>query len=543
MKRPESSFIQFRARIPSDVIAKARGRVLHIPIGETRHSIRVTEQTTHLRFSLRTRDPAEGKVRCTAVKAFLDRTWEALKAGPQKLSQRNTEALAGELYTAWVAAFEENPGTPERWQRVLLDNAKAATGQYGRGPLLIGEAAQRARSLEDRFGAFVDAKLAERAMVIDDESRGRLLDRVALAMQQAARRLEDTASGDYSPDETARRFPEWREAVAPPAAASRPAVTLSSLSEGWKKEAEGGDTSPSTVQGFTASFRKFREFLGHDDAATVTPADVVAFKDFRLASINPRTGKPLSPKTVGDADMVALKVIFGWGVDNAKITLNPAERVRVRKARKIATRDPGFSDDEAATVLSAALRYERRPAEKEKTALARRWVPWLCAYTGARVGEIAQLRREDVRQVGGLWIIHITPEAGTTKSGRPRDVVLHRHLIRMGFHEVVGREPAGHLFFDVGTRKGASTDPRGAWKGAKNRVCEFARSLVPDKRVLPNHAWRHRFKTVARSVDFDASFLAYVQGHKAATVGDTYGVFPLVRQAEEIDKMPEYREG
>ena len=34
-------------------------------------------------------------------------------------------------------------------------------------------------------------------------------------------------------------------------------------------------------------------FLGHDDAKRVTPEDVVRFKDHRLASVNPRTGKPI----------------------------------------------------------------------------------------------------------------------------------------------------------------------------------------------------------------------------------------------------------
>lgn len=29
------------------------------------------------------------------------------------------------------------------------------------------------------------------------------------------------------------------------------------------------------------------------------------------------------------------------------------------------------------------------------------WVPWLLAYTGARPGEISQLRREDLRKVQG----------------------------------------------------------------------------------------------------------------------------------------------
>lgn len=55
---------------------------------------------------------------------------------------------------------------------------------------------------------------------------------------------------------------------------------------------------------------QLRAFLGHDDARRVTPDDVVAFKDHRLASVNPRTAKRLTPKTVNDADLAALKAVF-----------------------------------------------------------------------------------------------------------------------------------------------------------------------------------------------------------------------------------------
>jgi hypothetical protein len=37
----------------------------------------------------------------------------------------------------------------------------------------------------------------------------------------------------------------------------------------------------------------------------------------------------------------------------------------------------------------------------------------MCAYTGARVNEMTQLRREDVFLVANLWCLRICPEAGT----------------------------------------------------------------------------------------------------------------------------------
>ena len=58
-------------------------------------------------------------------------------------------------------------------------------------------------------------------------------------------------------------------------------------------------------------------------------------------------------------------------------------------------------------------------------------MPWLCACTGAHVGELAQLRTGDLRREEGYWIITITPEAGTVKTDEARDVVLHSHLVEL----------------------------------------------------------------------------------------------------------------
>jgi integrase len=65
----------------------------------------------------------------------------------------------------------------------------------------------------------------------------------------------------------------------------------------------------------------------------------------------------------------------------------------------------------------------------------RRWVPWLCAYTGARVGELTQLRAGDVQArqgpAGSIWVLRLTPDAGTIKTGRARTVPLHADLVRL----------------------------------------------------------------------------------------------------------------
>jgi integrase len=278
------------------------------------------------------------------------------------------------------------------------------------------------------------------------------------------------------------------------------------------------------------------KFLRHDDASRVTPDDVLRFKDHRLATRNPRTGKTISARTVMDNDLAGLKTVFEWGVTNRRIPSNAAKgiNIKVGKARKL--RSKGFTDDEAEAILRAASSLPPSN-DQPQTRAAKRWVPWLCAYTGARVGEIAQLRKEDVRKESGFWVIHISPEAGTVKTNEARSVPLHAHLVEQGFVDFVKRAPSGHLFL----RPADDWDVLGPLRGLKNRLAAFARAVVADRNVAPNHGWRHRFKTVGMEAGIDPRILDAIQGQAPRSVAESYGDVTVRTMAAAIEKLERIR--
>jgi integrase len=203
----------------------------------------------------------------------------------------------------------------------------------------------------------------------------------------------------------------------------------------------------------------------------------------------------VSLKTVRDTDIAALRSVFGWVVANRRIGSNPADGLKLKSAKAVRTRAKGFTAEEAKALLRQASGYVASAREHAKTAAAKRWAPWLCAYTGARVGEIVQLRRQDVRlRDDGVWIINITPEAGTVKDKEAREVVLHAHLAQLGFGDFVRGSKPGYLFLNAVVGK----DIRGVWRSIKNRLTDFARVVVTDEKVAPNRGWRHAFKTIGR---------------------------------------------
>jgi len=416
MRRNDTSIPHFSQRIPKDILSKVRGSTLSIPVGEVLIQRQVTDKAFTVKVSLGTRDPSEAKIRHATILAYLESVWQSHRNGPMQLTHKQTVALAGEIYNTWVGIMEENPASPEFWSHIQKLDKQALDGEYGINSLMIDrDGSLKRQSMENRFGGFVDHALSNKALIVDQESRDKLLNQIASAMSEATKTLKRYSEGDYTPDNTTHKFPEWQRT---PQAAK---VSLSRLYDLWKQE-ELEHLSESTFEAYERTIRYFKKFLGHDDASRITPEDVVAFKDHRLQLINPRTGKTVSPRTVKGGDLAALKSIFGWAVTNRKLTSNPAKDISVKVRKKPTVRDNFFSRTEATSLLNAARSYKGTGREYEKTVLAKRWVCWICAYTGARVGEIAQLRKSDIFQDEGIWIFRITPEAGGVKNKKFRKV-------------------------------------------------------------------------------------------------------------------------
>ncbi len=395
-----------------------------------------------------------------------------------------------------------------------------------------------AGDLEGVIGPLVTKLLRKRGIAsVDEPSRNLLLEAFALALRDAFENRARNARGDYSPDPKSERFPEWQEPQQPRAAGA----SLTKLVEDWWREAQAAGRKASTYESYRNTMRRFTGHLGHDDAGRVTKADVLAFKDARLKEVI-KPGRTVSAQTVNGSDLAGLKTVFAWAVGNQRMNENPAAGITIKVGKKRRLRSKGFTDEEASAILRAAsatiVPPWRNSAKHQASGIyqarARRWVPWLCCYTGARVGEMAQLRKQDVRQVGENWVVQITPEAGTVKTDEARDVVLHAHLVEMGFTDFVADCADGYLFLSPAD----DGNVRGRWRGLKNRLAAFAREIVPDPEVAPNHGWRHRFKTTAREVGLESRVVDAIQGHAPKDVSDSYGDVSVRAIAAAIARFP-----
>lgn len=262
----------------------------------------------------------------------------------------------------------------------------------------------------------------------------------------------------------------------------------------------------------------------------MTTLDVVRWKDDLLA-------KGTANITIRNAYLAAVKATLQFAFDQSKIPVNPAASVKVRVKKKPKTREKGFTADEAKTILVATLAPASNRISHEMAGA--RWVPWICAYTGARVNEITQLRPEDFLVHEGIDVIRIVADA--TKTQEYRLVPLHDYLLEQGllkYAKMRGKRP---LFYDPGrSRGGKSANPQ--YQKAAERLASWVRELgVDDENVAPYHGWRHRFSTLARAVDMNTDVQNIIQGHAGEKDSSNYGDAWIETAKREISKIPAYR--
>ena len=304
-----------------------------------------------------------------------------------------------------------------------------------------------------------------------------------------------------------------------------PAASITAL---FERYATSGSANPKTVAKWRSRVAALVAFLGHNDVRRVSRADLNRW-------VEGLVGKSLAKKTIEAGYLPPIKLTLGLAVDDELIATNPASGLKVRAPKPVKLRDRDLGAAEAETILRAAMGPQ--PARlDDKHALARRWVPWLCAYTGARVAEITQLRAMDVRCEQGIWVLHITPEAGSVKTYEARTVPLHPHLISQGFVSLAKEGDATPLFYTEGT--GNAVNP--ASKMRASHLAKWVRALgvtVPQ----PFHGWRHRFKTVARTVGIEEYLTERLLGHAPSNAAGNYGTVPLTALRDAVNRLPAYQ--
>jgi integrase len=473
-----------------------------------------------------------------AISSRISALRAAARGEGRSLTHREAHALAGDWYIWFVSENEDEPGEPDQWDFLLgeLEDAYSRFAPLDFGPGHDDGSWMQAPAVRRTVHAVLTSRgdverfLAVRSVTLNADARELLLDKVEEEFIAALNLLRRRAEGDYGKDPRPERFPTSTFATA-----SAAGHTCWKLFEAWVNERR---PAPSTVNRWRSVFLTLEKKFEGRDIASISGDDAIRWKGTLV------TGDR-SPEVANDIWLTAARTVFAWALANKMISSNPFAGVSIAMPAKLQElREREFNEEEWQRILTATL--VAPPARMTPAnAMARRWVAWICAYTGSRPGEVTQLRAQDVQQQNGLWVIRITPDAGAVKGRRARTVPLHEHLIEQGFVEFARDQGSGPLFYDAERKRRETTDPlrpvRPAWVKAREKLAEWVRSLgVTDPNISPNHAWRHTFKRRAARAGIERTVRDAICGHKLRDVGDKYEAPTVEDMARELKKFPRY---
>ncbi|WP_105004838.1 site-specific integrase [Rhizobium leguminosarum] len=351
--------------------------------------------------------------------------------------------------------------------------------------------------------------------------------------------------------------PQPRPSPAPFEQTSSTGITIEELAKRFIMErTRGGNWVATTVSGKEEYLSLLTELFGTNRSiATLTQQDVTTVKDTLFALPKHRhkkqatIGKPLAEVlTMTNLPRLSVPSInkylqtyndfFGYAHQHGHINQNLFAAVSIKQNRqKQAKTRAGFTPEQVRTILEAivdnGLVHARKPHQK--------WGPLIGLYTGARLGEIAQIDLTDIKREDGIWFFDLNDEGDgkrlKTLSSKRR-VPIHKDLINLGFLDYVQtlrKRGVPKLFDDLSTSvehgRGRAI---GRW---------FNETLLPSlgikTQLLVFHSLRHTVVTKLGNAEVDGPLISALVGHsqQGVTYGTYFGGHTLQLLNDAIQKL------
>ena len=387
--------------------------------------------------------------------------------------------------------------------------------------------------LEDRLQHYSSADLptmeaAARDLIRSAEHRAIIAEEQALALRHD-RQERDKASAAIAP----------AVPIDAPGSEDRTKGTmLGTIIERWYAERK---VTAKTRDAATAAVRWFYERVGPVAVEQITRKDMLTFKDKLLAD----------GTSIANTKMKLSRIsgLLGYALDNDIIQINHAKDIKIVDLKASKAKRMVYSAEALATFFAGPVHTQgERPAQGR--GVASYWLPLLALYTGARLEELGQLRRSDVREQPyrdgddrpcTAWVISIVEDEADglhlKNAGSIRDVPIHPALIDLGFIKLVEAASANkqaRIFANLTPDKyGSYTAKWGMW------FTTYRKSLGLEDKRLVFHSFRHTFKDNARHGGMIEGIQRQIMGHSGEGVADDYGSGHSLYRL--VDAMNSYR--
>jgi integrase len=284
---------------------------------------------------------------------------------------------------------------------------------------------------------------------------------------------------------------------------------LDVLHDNWQQQSK---PQPDTAKKYRLYLRRFQECVGDLEAREVRPEHVRKWRDALQSTYSPtNTGKHLE----------GLNAMFRAARSAGIVETVPSDGIKPSKQsgkHADAKSKKPFTPEDVRAIFKA---MKKMPEDFQ-------WMCRLLAYHGARSGELAQLRVEDVKTVLGIPILDIHDRHGSLKN---------RHSVRQ-----IPIHPKCRGIIDYAKKRNSEClfGSFPMWKGKRAGYFQKIASVWLRKEVkitdrnLTMHSLRHLWRLLARELTMPTDYSAALIGHSLGK-GDhaNYGGVPSLKTRAE----------
>ena len=317
--------------------------------------------------------------RVAEVETRIERILASARGEGQPLTKLNALALAGRWYSWFVERHQCDLRSPAHWStlkdhfiwQVLSPHAPEEHHEPHADPSwpwVNRPKVRAATAAQVREMALTASFLASEGIALTADADALFVAAVSDNLPGAYDVLERQAWGDHSPDLTPQTFPAYQDARQR-SGSGLGCWDLFGAYVAARQPAAG------TISRWRAVFKHLQAAYP-GNASALTEDNARAWKD---TLVTPKR----SAVTVDAVWLPAAKTVFSWGVEQKHVRINPFATVKIDVPKVIVLREDGkaFKPEEAKVILSASSAITNT---KDAFPRAKRWVMWVCAYSGAR---------------------------------------------------------------------------------------------------------------------------------------------------------------
>lgn len=358
-----------------------------------------------------------------------------------------------------------------------------------------------------------------------------------------------------------------------------PGPRLESLIPKFLAEGKRAGLALKTTKGDRADLHEFIQIAGNRPVRTYTKALGTKFKSTLLATPAQRKVKPFAGLKISDAahladeldpehttiqrlhvdtindKLMAVRKFFTWANAHLGAVSNPIDGLRIKpkkkRGRRSKTRFP-FRTEELVRLFNGpiyrgckSMHDWKQPGPLIPRDSARFWAPLIALYTGMRLGEIIQLRVDDIKtHANGITYLAVTillededdqAEKSLKNDNSDRGIPLHPILFECGLQSLIDkRREAGDARlltdYDCSPTDDSWSKTFSAWFRHYRRHVGVER-IVGGRNRVDFHSFRHLFEDVVRDLpDVKKEFRDALQGHGESGISDDYGWGPALER-------------